>query len=78
MVVIVGKNIIAKINQIFFEKSRVRQNIETIIFLGGSQGAKAINDFALEVAKTKKYKINHQTGKRDYKSSSPKEFEVVL
>jgi UDP-N-acetylglucosamine--N-acetylmuramyl-(pentapeptide) pyrophosphoryl-undecaprenol N-acetylglucosamine transferase len=51
----------------FFTKARVRKEIKTIIFLGGSQGAKAINDFALEVAKTKKYKIIHQTGKRDYK-----------
>jgi UDP-N-acetylglucosamine--N-acetylmuramyl-(pentapeptide) pyrophosphoryl-undecaprenol N-acetylglucosamine transferase len=50
----------------FFEKAKVRKEIETIIFLGGSQGAKAINDFALEVAKTKKYKIIHQTGKRDF------------
>jgi UDP-N-acetylglucosamine--N-acetylmuramyl-(pentapeptide) pyrophosphoryl-undecaprenol N-acetylglucosamine transferase len=51
----------------FFKKARVRKEIKTLIFLGGSQGAKAINDFAMQVAKTKKYKIIHQTGKRDYK-----------
>jgi UDP-N-acetylglucosamine--N-acetylmuramyl-(pentapeptide) pyrophosphoryl-undecaprenol N-acetylglucosamine transferase len=50
----------------FFDKARVRKEIKTIIFLGGSQGAKAINDFAMQVAKTKKYKIIHQTGKKDY------------
>jgi UDP-N-acetylglucosamine--N-acetylmuramyl-(pentapeptide) pyrophosphoryl-undecaprenol N-acetylglucosamine transferase len=51
----------------FFKKARIRKEIKTIIFLGGSQGAKAINDFALKVAKTKKYKIIHQTGKKDFK-----------
>ena len=50
----------------FFKKARIRKEIKTIIFLGGSQGAKAINDFAFEVAKTKKYKIIHQTGKLDF------------
>jgi UDP-N-acetylglucosamine--N-acetylmuramyl-(pentapeptide) pyrophosphoryl-undecaprenol N-acetylglucosamine transferase len=50
----------------FFKKARIREKLETIIFLGGSQGAKAINDFAMKVAKTKKYKIIHQTGKLDY------------
>jgi len=50
----------------FFQNARERKEIKTIIFLGGSQGAKQINDFALEVAKTKKYKIIHQTGKKDY------------
>jgi len=50
----------------FFNNSRIRKQINTIIFLGGSQGAKQINDFAMQVAKTKKYKIIHQTGKLDY------------
>ena len=50
----------------FFKKARIRKEIKTIIFLGGSQGAKAINDFAFTVAKTKKYKIIHQTGKLDF------------
>jgi len=50
----------------FFDKARIRNEIKTIIFLGGSQGAKQINDFAFKVAKTKKYKVIHQTGKLDY------------
>ncbi len=43
--------------------------IETILFLGGSQGAKAINDFALKIApKLRKMgiKIIHQCGKNDF------------
>jgi len=50
----------------FFDNARNRKEIKIIIFLGGSQGAKAINDFAFEVAKMKKFKIIHQTGKLDY------------
>ncbi|NWF66170.1 MAG: undecaprenyldiphospho-muramoylpentapeptide beta-N-acetylglucosaminyltransferase [Campylobacterales bacterium] len=53
----------------FFEHQRVRVDIKTIIFLGGSQGAKFINDFALSVALelTKKgIKIIHQCGKNEY------------
>lgn len=54
----------------FFEKRRVRENTETIIFLGGSQGAKDINDLALNLAdflKANNIKIIHQTGKTDFK-----------
>jgi len=57
------------INEKFFENSRVRDTIKTIIFLGGSQGAKAINEFALQIAPTllqKKIHIIHQTGKKDF------------
>ncbi len=57
------------INPKFFEYSRVRKDIKIIIFLGGSQGATAINDFALLVApilKEKNINIIHQTGKNDY------------
>jgi len=57
------------INQDFFNHSRIRTNINTIIFLGGSQGASAINNFALELApllKEKNINIIHQTGKSDY------------
>lgn len=57
------------VNEEFFEKGRLRDEVKTIIFLGGSQGAKAINDFALEVApllKSKNIKIIHQTGKNDF------------
>jgi len=52
----------------FFEKSRIRENIKTVIFLGGSQGAKAINELALKLAPTlkeKKIKIIHQAGERN-------------
>jgi len=56
------------INPKFFEHQRVRKEIQTIIFLGGSQGATAINNFALKVGgilKDKGIKIIHQTGKND-------------
>lgn len=53
----------------FFDNARMREKIETIIFLGGSQGAVAINNFALSVAKKLNdlgIKIIHQTGKNDF------------
>ncbi|HIQ28821.1 MAG TPA: undecaprenyldiphospho-muramoylpentapeptide beta-N-acetylglucosaminyltransferase [Sulfurovum sp.] len=53
------------VKQIFFDNARVRKEIKTIIFLGGSQGAKAINNLALEIApvlKEKGIKIIHQAG----------------
>lgn len=53
----------------FFKTSRVRDRLKTIIFLGGSQGAKAINDLALHVSpilKEKNIHIIHQCGERDY------------
>jgi UDP-N-acetylglucosamine--N-acetylmuramyl-(pentapeptide) pyrophosphoryl-undecaprenol N-acetylglucosamine transferase len=57
------------ISNIFFEKSRVREKIETVIFLGGSQGARFINDCAVKVApelQKRGIKIIHQTGKLDF------------
>lgn len=53
----------------YFESARTRENINTIIFLGGSQGAKSINNFALKVARQlsqKGIRIIHQTGKNDF------------
>ena len=53
----------------FFKLARVRKEIKTIIFLGGSQGAKAINDLALSVAKELQdsgIKIIHQAGEKDF------------
>jgi len=53
----------------YFNEARIRQNIKTIIFLGGSHGAKAINDYALNLASslTKAgIEIIHQTGKKDF------------
>jgi len=52
----------------YFEKSRIREEIKTLIFLGGSQGAQAINRLALELApllKEKHIKIIHQAGERN-------------
>ncbi len=54
----------------FFETARIRTKIGSVIFLGGSQGAKSINDFALSVAaelKRRGIAIIHQTGNSDYK-----------
>ncbi len=54
----------------FFDKSRIRDEIKTVIFLGGSQGAMAINRLALELAsllKERNIKIIHQAGERNIK-----------
>ncbi len=56
------------VNDKFFKTQRVRTDLKTIIFLGGSQGATAINDLALEIApylKKRNIKIIHQCGARD-------------
>ena len=53
----------------FFKSARERKNLETIIFLGGSHGAKSINDLALSVAhklQKKGIKIIHQAGEADF------------
>jgi len=57
------------VKDVFFENQRIRKEIKSIIFLGGSHGAKAINDLALSVAKELKnrnIKIIHQAGENDY------------
>lgn len=67
------------ISEIFFKHSKVRKEIKTIIFLGGSQGASAINDFAIKTApKLKELGINiiHQTGKNDFKMIKQKYEEL--
>lgn len=54
----------------YFKNARVRDEIKTVIFLGGSQGAKAINDLALSLAKELQalgIKIIHQAGEKDLK-----------
>lgn len=54
----------------FFSQARVRKELKCIIFLGGSQGARSVNDFALLVAKhllQKGIKIIHQCGQSDFK-----------
>jgi len=53
------------IKQIFFDNAHLRSKVKTIIFLGGSQGARAINNLALDIApklKEKGIKIIHQAG----------------
>jgi len=53
----------------FFDKSRLRENINTILFLGGSLGANAINEFAIKIAdklNQKNISIIHQCGISDY------------
>jgi len=53
------------VSELYFQNARLRQEIKTIIFLGGSQGAKFINDLALEIAPwlvEQGIKIIHQCG----------------
>jgi len=53
------------IKEVFFENARVRGGVKAVIFLGGSQGAKAINALALSLApelKKREIKIIHQAG----------------
>jgi UDP-N-acetylglucosamine--N-acetylmuramyl-(pentapeptide) pyrophosphoryl-undecaprenol N-acetylglucosamine transferase len=53
------------IKEVFFDNAHVRSEVKTIIFLGGSQGAKAINELALSLApelKKRSIKIIHQAG----------------
>jgi len=53
----------------FFNHQKNITKLQTIIFLGGSQGAKAINKIALELApklQKKGIKIIHQTGKNEF------------
>ncbi len=52
----------------FFDNARVRKELKNIIFLGGSQGAKFINELALKLAPKldeKGIKITHQCGKNE-------------
>lgn len=61
------------VRNIFFEKARVRKKVKTIIFLGGSQGAAFINEYAMKVAPAldqQRIKIIHQCGKRDLEKVS--------
>lgn len=57
------------VSEVFFDIQRPRESIKTIIFLGGSQGANAINTLALEMAlelKKQGIAIIHQTGKKEF------------
>ncbi len=56
------------IKHVFFDNARIRDKVNTIIFLGGSQGAKAINTLALQIApqlKQRGIKIIHQAGQNN-------------
>jgi len=56
------------IKQIFFDNAHLRTELKTIIFLGGSQGAKAINTLALELApvlEERGIRILHQAGAKN-------------
>ncbi|WP_236579106.1 UDP-N-acetylglucosamine--N-acetylmuramyl-(pentapeptide) pyrophosphoryl-undecaprenol N-acetylglucosamine transferase [Hydrogenimonas urashimensis] len=64
-----GERIDYPVREVFFQKARTRATIRTVVFLGGSQGASAINDFALKAAsglKDRGIAIIHQTGRRDF------------
>ncbi|BEG57852.1 UDP-N-acetylglucosamine-N-acetylmuramyl-(pentapeptide) pyrophosphoryl-undecaprenol N-acetylglucosamine transferase MurG [Helicobacter sp. NHP21005] len=53
----------------FFESARIRTEVQSILFLGGSQGARAINEFAILCARKllkRGLKVIHQCGKLDY------------
>jgi UDP-N-acetylglucosamine--N-acetylmuramyl-(pentapeptide) pyrophosphoryl-undecaprenol N-acetylglucosamine transferase len=57
------------IKSVFFDTARVRQEVHTVIFLGGSQGAQTINAFAMSVARElwdRGIHIVHQTGRMEY------------
>ncbi|WP_096013257.1 undecaprenyldiphospho-muramoylpentapeptide beta-N-acetylglucosaminyltransferase [Campylobacter lanienae] len=57
------------VDEKFFKISRIRKNLNTILFLGGSQGANFINNLALNLAKDldkNGIKIIHQCGQKDY------------
>ncbi|MDY0195766.1 MAG: undecaprenyldiphospho-muramoylpentapeptide beta-N-acetylglucosaminyltransferase [Sulfurovaceae bacterium] len=59
------------IKEEFFSKARVRDKIKSIIFLGGSQGAKAINELAITLAPwlhSQNIKIIHQAGEKNIQS----------
>ena len=57
------------VEEVFSSTARVRSKLNQIIFLGGSHGAKAINDLALNVCqelKKRDIKIVHQAGENDF------------
>lgn len=57
------------VSDIFFECARVRKELKTMLFMGGSQGARAINNLALRMASSlvqKNIKIIHQSGRAEF------------
>lgn len=56
------------IDEACFALARIRDVVRHVLFLGGSHGARGINDFALRVApylRTRGIAISHQTGSSD-------------
>ena len=56
------------VSEIYFASAHIRYRVQTVIFLGGSQGAKFINDLALEIApwlEEKGISIIHQCGAKE-------------
>jgi UDP-N-acetylglucosamine--N-acetylmuramyl-(pentapeptide) pyrophosphoryl-undecaprenol N-acetylglucosamine transferase len=67
------------IKEVFFDNAHVRDEVKTIIFLGGSQGARAINALAIEIApklKEKGIRIIHQAGANNVENIQ-KAYEVL-
>ncbi len=67
------------VKEVFYKNARVREELRSIIFLGGSHGAKAINELALSVAKKLNklgIKIIHQAGEADF-DRVKKEYEKM-
>ena len=63
------------ISEEFFFHARIRKELKYLIFLGGSQGAIAINNFALSIAEeliARGIKIIHQCGTNDFARVSKK------
>ena len=63
----------------FFVASRQRKKLNVVIFLGGSQGASAINTLAIKIAPIlaeKNIKIIHQCGKKDFENLKIKYDEI--
>ena len=61
--------------EIFFNLGRVREEIKTILISGGSQGAQALNKFALQIAPNlheRGIKIYHQAGEKNLESVKKK------
>ena len=57
------------VKEIFFKSARVRESLKNIIFLGGSHGARAINNLALSLAQelhSQGIHIVHQAGEADF------------
>lgn len=67
------------VKEVFSKTARVRKSLQSIIFLGGSHGAKAINDLALAHAKilnVMNINIIHQAGEADFERVKH-EYEVL-